>query len=239
LLLLHGFTQTGRSWDGVSASLPPESYRVLAPDLRGHGGAAALRPVTLAACIDDLLALAPDRFALAGDSMGGRLAVALARAHPDRVSRLALISATAGIEDEAERARRRAADERLAADIERDGVERFARAWASQPLFADQPERVRRRAHADRLRNDAPGLAASLRGMGAGAMASLWPRLGELRGPVVVMAGERDARYVETGRRLATAIAGAMFVIVPGAGHALPLEAPAAVAAAIAGDADA
>jgi 2-succinyl-6-hydroxy-2,4-cyclohexadiene-1-carboxylate synthase len=233
LLLLHGFTQTGRSWDGVSASLPPESYRVLAPDLRGHGGAAALRPVTLAACIDDLLALAPDRFALAGYSMGGRLALA------HRVTRPALPPATAGIEDEAERARRRAADERLAADIERDGVERFARAWASQPLFADQPERVRRRAHADRLRNDAPGLAASLRGMGAGAMASLWPRLGELRGPVVVMAGERDARYVETGRRLATAIAGAMFVIVPGAGHALPLEAPAAVAAAIAGDADA
>jgi 2-succinyl-6-hydroxy-2,4-cyclohexadiene-1-carboxylate synthase len=238
LLLLHGFTQTGRSWDEVIASLPPERYRALAPDLRGHGAAAALRPVSFAACIDDLLALAPERFALGGYSMGGRLALALALAHPDRVSSLALISATAGIGDDGERARRRAADDRLAAEIERDGVERFALAWGSQPLFADQPEPVRRRAHADRLRNDAPGLAASLRGMGAGAMTSLWPRLGELRGPVLVMAGARDTGYVEIGRRLTTAIAGARLVIVPGAGHAVALEAPAAVAGAIAERAD-
>ena len=238
LLLLHGFTQTGRSWDGVIASLPPKRYRAVAPDLRGHGAAAALRPVSFAACIEDLLALAPRRFALAGYSMGGRLALALALAHPDRVSSLALISTTAGIADDGERARRRAADERLAAEIERDGIERFALVWGSQPLFADQPEAVRLRANADRLRNDAPGLAASLRGMGAGAMASLWSRLDELRPPVVVIAGARDTRYVEIGERLAAAVAGARLVIVPDAGHALPLEAPAAVAGAIAGHAD-
>jgi 2-succinyl-6-hydroxy-2,4-cyclohexadiene-1-carboxylate synthase len=235
LLLLHGFTQTARSWDGVVASLPPERYRALAPDLRGHGAAAALRPVTFAACVDDLLALAPDRFALAGYSMGGRLALTLALTAPERVRRLALVSTSAGLADAGERARRRERDEALAHELERDGLESFVRDWGAQPLFAGQPEAVRRLADADRLRNDAAGLAASLRGMGVGSMEPLWSRLGELEMPVVVAVGARDTRYLEIGERLAAAIAHAHLVTVPDAGHALTLEAPDAVAAAIAG----
>ena len=235
LLLLHGFTQTGRSWDGVIASLPPESYRALAPDLRGHGAAAALRPVTFAACVDDLLALAPDRFVLTGYSMGGRLALALALAAPERVRRLVLVSATAGLADAGGRARRREHDEGLALELERDGLESFVRAWGAQPLFEGQPEEVRRLADADRLRNDAAGLAASLRGMGVGVMEPLWSRLGELPMPAVVVAGARDTRYVEIGERLVAAIPQATLITVPGAGHAVPLEWPAAVAAGIAG----
>ena len=235
LLLLHGFTQTGRSWDGVIASLPPESYRATAPDLRGHGQAAARRPVTFEACLADLLAIAPRRFDLAGYSMGGRLALALALAAPERVSGLTLVSTSAGLTDAGERARRRERDEALAEKLERDGLEPFVRDWSAQPLFAGQPAAVRRLADADRLRNDAAGLAASLRGMGVGSMEPLWPRLGELRMPVIVVAGARDGRYVEIGQRLVAAMAQARLTIVPDAGHALTLEAPAAVAAAIAG----
>ena len=42
LVLLHGFTNTGASWDQVVAALP-ERYRPLAPDIRGHGAASAIR----------------------------------------------------------------------------------------------------------------------------------------------------------------------------------------------------
>jgi pimeloyl-ACP methyl ester carboxylesterase len=65
-------------------------------------------------------------------------------------------------------------------------------------------------------------------------MAPLWERLGELRMPVLVLAGERDAKFTALARRLAAALPAARLRLVPGAGHALPLEAPAAVAAAIA-----
>jgi 2-succinyl-6-hydroxy-2,4-cyclohexadiene-1-carboxylate synthase len=51
--------------------------------------------------------------------------------------------------------------------------------------------------------------------------------------PVAVLAGERDAKYVALGERLAAALPRAVLTVVPGAGHALPLEAPAAVARAI------
>jgi len=238
LLLLHGFMQTGRGWDEVVRHLDGETYRPLASDIRGHGAAAARRPVDFASCVADVVRLAGQRFALAGYSQGGRLALHVALAHRERVSRLVLVSATAGIEDDAERARRRAADEELADWMEADGrlMSEVADRWAAQPLFARQPVAVAEAARADRLSNEPRHVAAALRGIGTGAMAPLWQRLDELGElPVTVLAGELDPKFVALGERLARALPGAELRIVPGAGHALALEAPAAVAAAIDG----
>jgi 2-succinyl-6-hydroxy-2,4-cyclohexadiene-1-carboxylate synthase len=236
LLLLHGFTQTGRGWDEVARHLEGERYRPLAPDLRGHGAAGSRRPVDMASVADDVVGLAAGSFALAGYSMGGRIALHVALAHPERVTKLVLVSTTAGIEDDAERAARRERDEELAAWIERHTIAEFADRWGAQPLFAWQTPEVAAAARADRLDNDPRHLAAALRGIGTGAMAPLWERLGELTMPVVVLAGERDAKFVALARSLTQALPDAKLTVVPGAGHALTLEAPAAVAAAIAAD---
>src|SRR4051794_14771243 len=117
VVLLHGFAGTRRTWDGVVDRLAAERYRPLALDLRGHGAAAARRPIDFAACAGDVLAAAPERFVLAGYSLGGRIAQHVALAAPERVERLMLVSTTAGIEDAGERAARRAADEALAARV--------------------------------------------------------------------------------------------------------------------------
>jgi 2-succinyl-6-hydroxy-2,4-cyclohexadiene-1-carboxylate synthase len=234
LLLLHGFTQTGRGWDEVARHLDGERYRPLAPDLRGHGASGSRRPIDMDSCVGDVAGLAAGTFALAGYSMGGRIALHVALAHPDRVARLVLISTTAGIEDPRERAERRARDEALADWMDADGrtMSEVADRWGAQPLFADQAAEVALAARADRLTNDPAHLAAALRGIGTGAMAPLWDRLGELGMPVTVVAGERDAKFVALGERLARELPQAQLEIVSGAGHALPLEAPAAVAAA-------
>ena len=68
VVLLHGFTHTGASWDPVAAAL---GRGAVAPDIRGHGSASAVEPVTLAAVIGDVSALAPGPFTLVGYSMGG------------------------------------------------------------------------------------------------------------------------------------------------------------------------
>lgn len=227
IVALHGFAGTGRAFDAVGVEL-------LAPDLPGHGSAGGVRPVDFAACVARVLDAAPPRFALAGYSMGGRIALHVALAAPERVARLVLISTTAGIEDAAQRAARRHADEALAAEIERGTIEQFVARWSAQPLFAGDPPAAVARWQADMRRNDPAGLAAALRGIGAGAMEPLWGRLGELEMPATVLVGERDARYRALGERLAAALPGAgPSTLVAGAGHGLPREAPDAIAAAL------
>ena len=235
VVLLHGFAGTRHAWDLVADRLDPERYRPLALDLRGHGTARDARPITFDACAADVLASAPERFVLCGYSLGGRIALHVALADPARVSRLVLVASTAGIEDAALRAERRAADERLAAETEQGTIEAFADRWSQLPLFAGTPASAAAFWRTDLLRNDPAALAAALRGIGAGVMEPLWDRLGELDGmPVTIIAGERDGRYAALGRRLAGALPGARMLVVPGAGHGLPREAPQAVAAAIA-----
>jgi 2-succinyl-6-hydroxy-2,4-cyclohexadiene-1-carboxylate synthase len=234
VVLLHGFAGTRHGWDSVADRLDRERYRPLALDLRGHGDARERRPITFAACAADVLAAAPERFALCGYSLGGRIALHVALERPERVERLVLVASTAGIEDPALRAERRAADEKLAAQVQRGTPEAFAERWMRRPLFAGTPPEAARRWRDDLLRNDPVSLADVLRGVGAGAMEPLWDRLRELRMPVTIIAGERDGRYAAIGRRLAAALPDARLLVVPGAGHGLPREAPQAVAAAIA-----
>src|SRR3954471_12845481 len=122
LVLLHGFTQTRQSWRRTVQALGAPGYRALVPDLPGHGQAAQRTP-SFDACTAYVRALAPDRFTLAGYSMGGRIALHAALALQDRLERLVLVGASPGIADAEERAARRAADAALADRIEAIGVE--------------------------------------------------------------------------------------------------------------------
>jgi 2-succinyl-6-hydroxy-2,4-cyclohexadiene-1-carboxylate synthase len=236
VVLLHGFSGTRRAWDGVAARLHTERYLPCALDLPGHGEAADLAgPITFAGCVDRVLADSPERFTLCGYSLGGRVALHLALAAPERVSRLVLVSSSPGIEDPAERAARRAADNRLADELERGGLagfDSFIERWRTQPLFAEDPPEVGALAREDQRRNRPQALAAVLRGLGTGEMASLWGRLPELAMPVTVLVGERDAKFLALGERMVELLPDAELVVVPG-GHGLPLENPAAVARTI------
>ena len=223
LLLLHGFTQTGASWDGVVRALEGR-YRALAPDLGAGPWEAEL---------DRLDALAPAAYVLAGYSMGGRLALALALRRPERVRRLVLVSASPGLADVEGRAARLASDAALADRIEAIGTEAFAREWAARPLFAGQPDAVAALAHEDRLRRSAAEHAAQLRGLGTGVMPPLWDRLGELSMPVTLVVGDRDAKFRATATRMCERLPDAEVVVVPGAGHAVALENPGEVATAL------
>ena len=112
---------------------------------------------------------------------------------------------------------------------ERDGIEAFVARWERTALFATQdrlPEEVRARLRAHRLANKPTGLANSLRGLGTGVQPPLWERLGELRLPCLVMAGELDAKFVGIAQKMADAIAGARIALVAGAGHTIHLEQP-------------
>ena len=180
-----------------------------------------------------MLAAAPERFVLCGYSLGGRVALHVALAAPERVSRLVLIGASPGIEDP--RGARRAAGRRRAARAaarRRSPFEEFIESWRTQPLFAEDPPEVGELARADQRRNDPLALAAVMRGLSVGAMASLWGRLGELEMPLTFLVGARDRKFRAIGERVAAACPACRLSVVEG-GHGLPLENPQAVAAAI------
>jgi 2-succinyl-6-hydroxy-2,4-cyclohexadiene-1-carboxylate synthase len=237
VVLLHGFSGTHRAWDGVVARLDPERYLPVAVDLPGHGAAAYVRgadgrAITFDSCVEHVLAHGPERFALVGYSLGGRIALHVALVAPERLSRLVLVSTSAGIEDPDERARRRLSDERLAEELESAPFEDFIERWRAQPLFADEPPEAGSLARDDQRRNRPDALAAALRGIGSGEMTPLWDRLAELPIPVTVLVGARDEKYQRLGQRMVELLPDARLVLAPG-GHGLPLENPAAVAKAI------
>lgn len=231
LALVHGFTQTGASWDPVRVELERMGYEVVCPDLPGHGTAAGIR----AGVPESASRLAADvgEAVWVGYSMGGRVTLDVALEHPDVVRALVLVSTTAGIEDEEERAARRAGDEQLAADLERMGVAAFIDRWLAAPMWATLP---RDRAGVEsRLTNTAAGLASSLRLAGTGAQASRWSRVQEVRAPTLIITGTADAKFTALGDRLAAAVRGADRIQLTGAGHALPWERPEEFAAAVRG----
>jgi 2-succinyl-6-hydroxy-2,4-cyclohexadiene-1-carboxylate synthase len=233
VVLLHGFSGTRRAWDGVASILQRERYLPIAFDLPGHGDAADCeRPITFAACVSHVLARSPERFALCGYSLGGRVALHVALAAPERVARLVLVSSTAGIAERAERERRRERDRLLAGELQEAGLESFISRWRAQPLFAGEPPEVAELAREDQRRNRPDALADVLRGVGTGEMAPLWGRLGELTMPTTLLVGERDEKFQALARRMLERLPDGELLVLAG-GHNLALENPEAVADAV------
>lgn len=229
-VLVHGFSQTRRSWGRAATDLA-RRFEVVRVDAPGHGGSSRI-----AADVAEgarLIGEVGGEASYVGYSMGARLCLRLALDCPTLVRSLVLVSGTAGIEDADERRRRRAADDRLAAELEQVGLDEFLRRWLASPLFASLgPAEANLDA---RRENTVAGLAASLRAAGTGAQEPLWDRLRQLTMPVLVVAGERDPAFRDRAAAMADAIGGnAELALVPNAGHALHLERPDDFVAAVA-----
>jgi 2-succinyl-6-hydroxy-2,4-cyclohexadiene-1-carboxylate synthase len=237
VLLIHGFTGRATSW-GRLATMLADRYRVVAPDLPGHGRTATPTDPSSASVertADDLATILVERgWAPAhaiGYSLGARIALRLAIEHPGGVRSLILESPSAGLATEAERVARRDADEARAARLERQGINAFVDEWEREPVLASQtalPSARAARQRSQRLDNRPAGLAASLRGAGQGSMEPLHDRLGDVQAPTLVIAGSQDPIGCPRAAAIAAAIPGARFEVVERAGHAPHLETPAA-----------
>jgi len=234
-VLVHGFTGSSASWDPrVIDGLAGAGHAPVLVDLPGHGadvGTVEPSRFTLGAALDRLGAAGAWPEDIVGYSMGGRLALHFAARYPQRVRRLVLESASPGLATEPERAARRAADEALAERMLSEGIEWFVEHWSSQPMLDARsrldPATVARQREL-RLRNDPRSLAAALRGLGPAQLPSLWGDLGRIEAPTLLLVGELDTKYVDIAERMCAAMPGARMVVVPGAGHAVHMEAASA-----------
>lgn len=242
LMMLHGFTGSGRSLDVVARPLARD-FATIVPDLPGHGrsidtpaadGYAFDRSVArLVATLDNA---GRARAHWLGYSMGARLALACAARFPQRVRSLVLVGGRAGIANADERLARQRCDAALAERLEMQGIDAFVDTWLSQPIFATQRRlgvEFMAGQRRERLANDPRELAASLRAHGPGAQPPLFDELERVDVPVLLVVGALDLPFVGHARELARRLPDAEICEVAGAGHAVHLEQPAAFIAAV------
>lgn len=238
IVALHGFTGCGEDFQPLREHLPA-GVSLLAPDFPGHGTRSGVRRPEEYSFESHLRIITDavgegEPVTLLGYSMGGRIALHWALAHPTRIRRLVLVGASPGLATPEEREERQRGDEALARHIIHQGLPGFYKFWHTlpffQPLFrlpADRLDPIVAR----RNRNEPEGLALSLQHVGTGALPSLWPRLRELRGPVDLVAGELDPKFTTIAHRMGEQIPRARISIIENAGHAVHLEQPADLAA--------
>ncbi len=236
LLALHGFTGRADAWAEAAPHAAGLAVAGHAPDLPVPAGWSFDHEADRIAAV---AGAAGEPVHLAGYSMGGRLALAVACRWPERVARLTLVGVHPGLADQPAIDERRAADEGWCALLERGGIEAFVSAWQEQPLWRSQaalPAEVRERQRLARLQHSPVALAAALRALGLGSMPSLWRHLDDLPMPVDWVAGGLDERFIELARRAAARCRAGQLIVVAGAGHNVLLERPAEISRAL-GDA--
>jgi pimeloyl-ACP methyl ester carboxylesterase len=213
-------------------------YRVIAPDLRGHGESPAPEGVyTMDEMADDVVELLDslsisEQVVLGGLSMGGYVALSLVVRYPDRVRGLMLFDTRAGA-DTLEAAQNREASARaiLAADAVKELVDAMIPKLFAPITLEQRPERVEPLRAV--MENNTPrGIAGALRGM-----AIRLDRRADLPGirvPTLVLVGEHDAITPSAeAKALAAAIPGAELEVIPESGHMAPYENPSAANAVI------
>lgn len=232
-LLLHGFMGSRHDFDQLVTALPGT---VMTIDLLGFGAHApevtAVERFTMASQIADLQAVLAafhwEKVHLLGYSMGGRLALGFAIAHPELIATLILESATAGIPGAADRAARRQADAEKAQAISRD-FERFVTNWEKLPLFASQQQLLiaqQQQMRRQRLRQRPENVAQSLLSMGTGAQPNFWPKLAQVTVNTLLIVGEKDVKFQRLADQMQQLLPNAQKVVIADAGHNVHFEQP-------------
>jgi 2-succinyl-6-hydroxy-2,4-cyclohexadiene-1-carboxylate synthase len=160
---------------------------------------------------------------LMGYSMGGRLALhaLLEKNHPWQAA--VIVSAHPGLADPAGREARRTADAEWAARALTANWQEFLNAWQAQPVLGTPMPRDAGTSAAMTMRRRE--IARGFFDWSLGMQEPLWDRLSEINIPILWVAGEKDAKFLELARRAVAALPQARLAAAPGAGHRVPWEA--------------
>lgn len=237
VVLLHGFPLSRAMWKGQESEVG-SVYRVIAPDLRGHGETAAPDGVyTIDGMADDVMETLDalqirEPVVLGGLSLGGYVALSAALRYPDRFRALILMDTRAGADaPEAARGRLASADQVDATGKNDDVVEgMLARLFS--PFTRQNRAHLIDFAHKLMVKTSARAVAGALRGMAA--RPDRTHDLARITMPTLVLVGADDViTPPEEARVLAEALPRARLEVIPDAGHLAPLENPAACNRAI------
>ncbi len=228
VMLLHGLGSCAEDWLLLQAPALSQRYRVLMPDLRGHGRSdKPPGPYTVPQMADDMAGLLEtlgvDSAHVVGLSLGGAVAQAIAVRYPEKVRSLVLVNTFARLRPKGWTEWRYTLTRILALFI---GLALHARAEANE-LFPHPGQAGLRRVAFQRLcANDPVAYRAAL--IAAANYDGRWD-LGRIRAPTLVVAGLEDTVVpLRAKQELAAGIPGACLVTVPRSGHATPSDQPVA-----------
>jgi pimeloyl-ACP methyl ester carboxylesterase len=226
---LHGFPHNRSLWAPQLGGLATPC-RAIAPDLRGFGESTVAPPFSMDRYADDvaglLAGLDVQSAVIAGLSMGGYVALALWRRHPELVRALILADTKAGADDDQGRANRRAMIE-LAREKGAGAVaDRMIPGMVGKTTREKNPDLVEAM---HRMMSLAPveGIAGALQAMSDRPDST--GTLATIDVPALVIVGEEDALTpLKEAHALHAGIAGSRLEVIAGAGHVSNLERPAA-----------
>jgi (E)-2-((N-methylformamido)methylene)succinate hydrolase len=231
VVLIHGVGGDAESWGAVAALLK-DRFRVIRLDLSGHGRSPLLKgPVTIEDFVRDVTSvmdeLGVDAAHVAGNSLGGQIAMGMALEVPQRVKRIGLVSTVAG-RTETERsnalARIDVLKEKGIGEIARGNVER----WFTDAFRRRHPEVVEARIKV--LMQSDP--VSYLHAYRVFATADYADRLERIRAPALIITGEHDvAGTPRMAKLMHERIAGSRLEVLPGLRHNLLMEVPEKIAA--------
>ncbi len=233
IVFLHGFLGSGSDWLSFARKLEDRFCSVLV-DLPGHGEATI--PVdgdperffmqTVEALAGEIRRVSSEPCVLVGYSMGGRIGLALALHYPELFSKAVIVSSSPGLRTEEERAARRISDEGIARKIERN-FEGFIQFWYDQPLFATlKSHALFHEVETQRKQGTPQNLARALRLLGTGNQSSFWDELLANCLPMLFCVGQKDAKYVEIGKRMIESCPETKLELFEQCGHTLHIEEP-------------
>jgi pimeloyl-ACP methyl ester carboxylesterase len=236
LVLLHAFPLDGRMWEAQEPLA--ERVRLIVPDLRGFGGSRGPGPTSIAQLADDVVALfdalhVQEPAVVCGCSMGGYVAQHVAHRHPGRVRAVVLVDTK--LEADTPEARSTRAD--LAGQVQRLGQEVVAAAMVPRllaPLDATQPRRHEVEAALRTMIHSQPveTIVAALEALAA--RPDMTDAMRHMAAPTLLITGAEDAITPPDCLQRAEAIMpAARMLVVPRAGHMVPLESPEIFNAAV------
>jgi len=225
LVLLHGYPFDHTMWEKVVAKFEPDR-RFLTPDLRGFGVEIGPAEPSLELMAEDVAQQLSGEAVVAGFSMGGYVALALAEKHPELIASLALINSQAAADTDEVRQGRRMMIEK----VRKEGT-RAATDAAIPKLFAYPREELTLYALKGAERADVAGITWALEAMAR--RSDRTPVLQRLGKPILIVHSTEDKFIPVTRAQDLAASVKAKYVEIEGAGHCTPLEAPDKVAAAI------
>ena len=230
VVLLHGFPLDRTMWSHQQSSVG-SIYRVIAPDLRGHGHSAAPDGIyTIDAMADDVIELLDglqltDPVVIGGLSMGGYVALSIAARYPERLNALMLLNTrSAGDTPEAARVREGLAEQVEATGSTESVIEAMLPRLFARQTFEKHPELIARW-HGRMAKTPARAIAGTLRGLAA--RPDRTPDLARIAVPTLILSGEEDQVIpFEESTAMAASIPGGRHFAIPDAGHLTPIENP-------------